>query len=157
MSPAYSARSACTGSTRRAPRFTVDERTDGLRVAYTSQDRTVHVDVDVSLAPGLAGSALFRDVRAAARFLELDGAGGTAWGPALRGLKPSAGDGCVSPARVHLATSSIFADTSVFPRGSMHLDSALLLRDIALAPAPAPAIASADRLRGARRAAPNLA
>jgi hypothetical protein len=144
---------------RGGPRFSVDERIDGLRVAYTSRDRIVHVDVDVSLAPGLAGSALFRDVRAAARFLELDGAGGAAWGPALRGLKASAGDGCVSPARVRMATSSIFADTSVFPPGSMHLDSALLLRDIAVAPAPAPAPATppADRVRGARRAAPNLA
>jgi len=136
---------------RWAPRFTVDERADGLRVAYTSRDHAVRVDVDVSLAAGLAGSALFRDVRAAIRFLELDGPEGTSWGPSLRGLKLSAGDRCFGAARVRTATSSIFADTSVFPPGSLHVDSALLLRDLALAPSPP------ERVRGARRAAPNLA
>jgi hypothetical protein len=136
---------------RRAARFTVDERADGLRVAYISRDRTVRVDIDVSLAAGLAGSALFRDVRAATRFLELDGPGGVAWGPSLRGLKLSAGDRCIGAARVRTVTSSIFADTSVFPAGSVHLDSALLLRDLVLAAAPP------ERVRAARRAAPNLA
>jgi hypothetical protein len=138
-------------SLRRAPKFTVDERTDGLRVAYISRDRAVQVDVDVSLATALEGSTLFRNVRAAARFLELDGAGGAAWTPQLRGIKLSAGDGCVSAARVRTAASSIFADSSMFPPGSVHLDSALLLRDLALAPA------QPERVRAARRAAPNLA
>ena len=136
---------------RRPPCFTVDDRTDGLRIAYTSRDRTVRVDVDVSLAAGLAGSALFRDVRAATRFLDLDSPEGASWGPQLRGLKLSVGDRCISAARVRTATSSIFAGTSVFPPGSVHVDSALLLRDLALAPA------APERVRGARRAAPNLA
>ena len=139
---------------RRAPMFTVEERTDGLRVAYSSRDRAVQVDVDVSLATALEGSALFRDVRAAARFLELDGANraaGAAWTPQPRGIKLSAGDGCISAARVRTAASSIFANTSVFPPGSVHLDSALVLRDLALAPA------QPERVLGARRAAPNLA
>ena len=135
----------------RSPRFTVDERTDGLRVSYTSQGRVVRVDVDVSLATALEGSALFPDVRAAARFLEVDGVGGAPWAPQLRGLKLAAGDGCVSAARVRTATSSIFADSSMFPPGSLHLDAALLLRDLAQAPVPA------ERVRAARRPAPHLA
>ena len=136
---------------RRAPRFTVDERTDGLRVAYTGRDRTVRVDVDVSLAANLAGSALFPDVRAASRFLELDGEGGAAWGPRPKGLRLSARDRSIGAARVLSATSTVFANTSVFPPGSVHLDSALLMRDLVLAPAPL------ERVRAARRAAPTLA
>ena len=141
----------------RSPRFTVDERINGLRVAYTSRDRTVRVDVDVSLAAALEGSALFRDVRTAARFLGLYGAGEASWAPQLRGFRVSAGDSCINAARVRKATSSVFADTTVFPPGSVQLDSALLLRDFASAAAPAAAPAPAERVRGARRAAPNLA
>ena len=139
------------GRLRRASRFTVDERTDGLRVTYTGRDRTVRVDVDVSLVASLEGSALFPDVRAAMRFLELDSSGGAAWGPPRKGLRLSAADRSIGAARVLSATSTVFANTSVFPPGSVHLDSALLMRDLVLAPAPL------ERVRGARCAAPTLA
>ena len=136
----------------RASRFTVDERTDGLRVAYTGRDRTVRVDIDVDLVASLAGSALFADVYAATRFLQLDGAGGAAWAPPAKAIRLCAGDRSVGAARVLSTSSTVFADTSVFPPGSVHLDSALLMRDLVLAPAPL------ERVRGARRAAaPTLA
>jgi len=135
---------------RRTPQFTVDERTDGLHVAYTSRNRTVHIDVDVVLAASLAGSALFSDAPAAARFFALDGAG-AAWGPQGRGWRLTARDRCLGAAHVRTATSSIFADASVFPPGSAQLDSALLLRDVAVAWAPV------ERVRVPRRAAASLA
>jgi hypothetical protein len=138
---------------RRAAQFTVDERTDGLQITYRSADRSTQVNVDVSLAAGLTGSALFPDLRAAARFFEPDGEGVAtgAWVPRRRGLRLTATDGALSAANVRIATSSILADPVVFPPGSLHLDSALLLRDVAVAWAPA------AQVRVARRAATSLA
>jgi len=133
------------------PEFTVDERADGLRVAYASRDRAVRVEVDVSLGSSLDASALFPDVPTAARFFDLDGAG-AGWGPTVRGLRLTAEDRSLGAAHILTARSSIFADASLFPPGSVHVDSGLLLRNVAVAWAPV------ERVRAARRAAaPSLA
>ena len=154
-SPAAStSATAVTGLGRRLHRpaqFTVDERTDGLRVAYTSRDRAVQLEIDVSLATSLMGSALFPDVPTAARFFELDGSS-DGWRPDVRGLRLTAEDRCLGAAHITTARSSILADASRFPHGSVQLDSALLCRDVAVSWAPA------ERVRAARRAAaPSLA
>jgi hypothetical protein len=117
------------GAQQRAE-FDVTERPDRLRVAYATSDGTTAVDVDVWTTEKLVGSALFDDAADASEFFRLGSAGFSA-GRCPNGfeeIEPATSKWQVDPCIVGRAASSFYDDRSVFPAGSIELDSALVMR-----------------------------
>ena len=111
--------------------FDVDERPDRLRVAYSTSDLSTAVDVEVGMADELVGSALFDDVDDASEFFRLGSAGYSA------GREPDEFEGMdlgttgrIEPCVVDRAASSFYDDRTIFPAGSIELDSALVMRGV---------------------------
>ena len=121
--------------------FDVAERPDRLRVAYATNDGSTAVDVEVRLADALRDSVLFDDVDQASEFFRLGSIGYAAGRePAeFEGLEQVSSQWRVDPCVVDRAASSFFDDRSVFPAGSIAVDSALVMRKVAVrwtAPVP---------------------
>jgi hypothetical protein len=113
-------------------RFVVDETADAVRVAFTSVDRTVSVDVVAEPAPDLGDSQLFHDVAEASAFFAQGAVGysATARGDRLDGLELRTNAWQVDPVRVTEVRSTFFDSADHFPPGTATLDCALLMRDI---------------------------
>lgn len=112
-------------------RFDVSEDEGRVRVAYTSADGAVSVDVGVCLADTLQSSRLFGDVEEASAFFETGSVGfSPAHGGGVEGLRLHTDKWAVQPVTVERAVSSWFSDRRLFPEGSVNLDSALLMRQV---------------------------
>jgi hypothetical protein len=129
-------------------RFHVDERGDGVHVRYRSDDGAVGIEVRARHAEELPGSSLFETVDEASEFFRRDSFG---FSPARAGgaceaveLQTTAWN--VRPLDIECVHSSWFDDEGRFPRGSIEVDSALLMRSI-----PARWVAH-DRMRPGREA-----
>lgn len=101
-------------------RFVVNESPEEIRIYCRALDGSVEFDVHVRLTQTLEGSKVFRDLADAAAFFEQGATGGpdedVAW--------------TMQPASVLAATSSYFDNAERFPRGSIEVDSALVMRPI---------------------------
>ena len=114
--------------------FSVRERGNDLRVAYTAHDDAAHVDVDVTVTGRWPGSALFASLDDASAFFR-EGAIGYSPGRApgsLDGLELRTEAWRVEPVTVRSAVSSFFDDPQLFPPGAAVLDNALVMRDVAV-------------------------
>jgi len=113
-----------------AARFDVHETADAVRVGFTSDDGTTHVDVRTT--QGFQGSELFTDLAQASDFFRRGSAGysATRAGHRLDGLELRTDSWRVEPVAVHEVQSTFFADQDRFPAGSAVLDCALLMRDV---------------------------
>jgi hypothetical protein len=100
-------------------RFVVNETPEEIRIYCRALDASVEFDVHVRLTETLEGSRLFRDLAEASAFFE-QGVTGEAEGSAWT----------MQPGKVLAAGSSYFDDKAVFPRGSVEVDSALVMRPI---------------------------
>ncbi len=127
------------GVHRRA-RFTVDERPDRLHVDIHTDDG---VDVGARVGPPREWSSrLFADATEASAFFE---GGACGWSPdrrgGLEGIEMVTDRWAVEPVSV-AARSSFYDDSTRFPTGSIHVDVALLIRDLPVTwreiPVPAP-------------------
>lgn len=110
--------------------FDVAEQPGRLRVAYATNDGSTAVDVEVRVADRLGDSVLFEDVEQASDFFRL-GSIGYAVGrepDEFEGLELTAAQWRIEPCVVDRAASSFYDDRSIFPTGSIALDSALMLR-----------------------------
>jgi hypothetical protein len=114
--------------------FEVAERADRLRVAYVTTDQSTAVDVEVRVADQLSDSALFTDVAQASEFFRLGSVGYSNGRAAdeFEGLELTASKWRIDPCVVDRAASSFYDDRSVFPNGSIELDSALVMRKVAV-------------------------
>jgi Uncharacterized conserved protein (COG2071) len=112
--------------------FDVAERPDRLRVAYAASDGTTAVDVEVWTSQKLVGSALFDDAADASEFFRLGSAGYSAGREPdeFEGMELATSQWRADPCVVDRAASSFFDNRSVFPAGSIELDSALVMREI---------------------------
>jgi hypothetical protein len=120
--------------------FDVRETPQDLHVAYTSRDGMTRVSVDVVVAEGFRGSALFADLKQASEFFRHGSAGfsagrGEGW---LDGMELDTDSWHVDPVEVRAAQSSFFDDQDRFPPGSVTLDCALLMRDVSVTWNPLP-------------------
>jgi len=120
-------------------RFSVDHQGDHFRVDVReprSPDDAVGVPVlriDATLADAITPGSVFSGVDDASRFFE---GGSVGWSP--RG-EPGRYDEIelrtvgwrMHPLAVAEASSSFFGDPSLFPRGAVELDCALVMRDLA--------------------------
>lgn len=112
--------------------FDVQEEGDSYSVALRSKDDQVHVEVAGRVASELPRASVFTSLEEASAFFERGALGYSATtqpghfdGLELRSLKWR-----VEPLAVERVSSSFFADEKVFPKGSVHFDCALLMRDI---------------------------
>jgi hypothetical protein len=111
-------------------RFRVDERGDRVHVRYRSDDGAVGIEVCARQADELPHGSLFETVDQASEFFRRDSVG---FSPARAGGSCEAVElqatGCnVRPLDIDHVHSTWFDDEARFPRGSIELDSALLMR-----------------------------
>lgn len=112
--------------------FDVNETPRDLHVAYSSRDGTTCVRVEASLTGQFQGSKLFADLNEASEFFRHGSSGYSSGRPmgGLEGMELQTPSWRVAPVEVHVARSTFFDDEERFPRGSVALDCALLMRDV---------------------------
>ena len=113
-------------------RFTVRESDTDLHVAMVSADGETRVSVDATLTGDLARTSIFRSLDEASAFFER---GSVAYSPGATsgsydGLELRSHGWKVEPLSIDSVTSSFFERADLFPRGSVTLDNALLMRRI---------------------------
>jgi uncharacterized protein DUF2071 len=121
--------------------FDVAERPNRMRVAYAANDGSTAVDVEVRVTSELTGSVLFADLDQAADFFRSSSIGYSLRREPeeLEGTQLTASSWRVDPCVVDRVASSYYDDRSVFPAGSIELDSALVMRKVPIrwsAPVP---------------------
>jgi hypothetical protein len=114
-------------------RFDVNESPDAFSIEVTSDDGAVCVSVKARLVPQWPGSAVFNTLAEASQFFAAGSLGYSATpDPAtFQGLELRCDAWHVEPLIVEEVRSSYFDDEKIFPRGSIHFDNGLLMRDIA--------------------------
>ena len=112
--------------------FVVRETGSVIGVSYVARDRSVSVDVQVELADGAGGSALFGTVEEASRFFQGGAAGfsPTRAADRLDGLELRTNAWRIEAAVMRRVRSSVFDDRSLFPADSITFDSAFVMRNI---------------------------
>jgi hypothetical protein len=113
-------------------RFTVEETVDRYSVALASDDGETSMSVRARLTPKLPATSIFRSLEEASDFFQAGSLGYSATTEANRfqGLELRCNQWRVEPLEIEEVTSSFFDDASLFPKGSIHFDCALLMRDI---------------------------
>ncbi|QDV40341.1 hypothetical protein Enr13x_01470 [Stieleria neptunia] len=113
-------------------RFDVLEAEHDYRVAMTSVDGTVHVDVDGRTTEALPDTSVFATVAECSQFFEAGSLGYSPVNSAAKydGLELRTVNWQVQPLSVRNVHSSFFDDRDLFPAGSVTFDNALLMRDI---------------------------
>ena len=116
----------------RHARFDVREENGTYHVAFDSDDGSAHVLVEAKASANLSASSVFRSTSEASAFFECGSIGYSPANGADRfdGLELRTFAWHVQPMEVSHVESSFFADTRVFPPGSVEFDSALLMRGI---------------------------
>jgi uncharacterized protein YqjF (DUF2071 family) len=107
---------------------------DGRRIDFNmqSRDKNARVRVRGSASDALPSTSCFASLDESSRFFECGSLGYAATRDAHRldGLRLKAENWRVGALKVDEVESSFFADTSVFPAGSVEFDHALIMRDI---------------------------
>lgn len=112
-------------------RFAVTETSDTFSISISNADGT-HIAVEAAISDDLPGTSVFGSLAQASEFFAN---GSTGYSCTRRpetydGLKLCTSEWKVTPLDVRRAESSFFADASMFPRGSVEFDCALLMRNI---------------------------
>jgi len=113
-------------------RFQVRETERHYEVAFSSVDGTAHVEVAAELTNELSSGSVFTTLEEASEFFEQAPLGYSATGRTghFEGLELNCGRWSVRPLLVEHVASSFFEERSLFPRGAVEFDSALVMRDI---------------------------
>jgi hypothetical protein len=113
-------------------RFTVEETADRYRVALRSDDGVTRLSVRGRRADRLPATSVFRSAEEASAFFRAGSLGYSSTGEPGRfqGLELRCLDWRVEPLEVDEVRSSFFEDGSLFPKGSIALDCALLMRGV---------------------------
>jgi uncharacterized protein YqjF (DUF2071 family) len=112
--------------------FAVEERADRLDVALRSKDGVTSMSVRARPADQLAASSVFGSLEEASAFFQAGSLGYSATSDPSRfdGLELRCFDWRVEPLHVDEVRSSFFEDVSLFPKGTIEFDSALLMRRV---------------------------
>jgi hypothetical protein len=113
-------------------KFAVKESVDRFEVGLQSDDGVTSMSVDGRRADELPGSSVFRSVEEASSFFQAGSLGYSATPDPSRfqGLELRCLNWRVEPLEVEEVRSSFFEDRSLFPKGSIEFDCALLMRGI---------------------------
>ncbi len=112
--------------------FAVKESEDRFAVALRSEDGETRMSVRGSRTDRLPPSSVFQSLAEASDYLEGGSLGYSATGDLshFQGLELCCRHWAIEPLEVEEAHSSYFEDRSLFPKGSIELDCALLMRGI---------------------------
>jgi hypothetical protein len=113
-------------------KFQVQEKGDNFFVAINSFDKKANVLVDATISGKISESSVFNSIKECSNFFEK---GSLGYSPTkslkkFDGLELKVNNWVVEPLLVHKVESSYFLDDSVFPKGSVTFDCALLMRNI---------------------------
>jgi hypothetical protein len=113
--------------------FTVEEAADRYAVALRSDDGATSMSVRGRRTDRWPDSSVFRSLDEASAFFQAGSLGYSATRDPARfqGLELRCAHWRVEPLEVEEVRSSLFDDESIFPRGSIGFDCALLMRGIA--------------------------
>src|SRR5205823_6388104 len=112
--------------------YTVNETADQFAVALKSDDGVTQMSVRGHLAASLPSSSIFRSLDEASAFFQAGSLGYSATRDPARfqGLELRCPAWRVEPLAVDEVRSSFFDDESLFPKGSIAFDCALLMRGL---------------------------
>lgn len=113
-------------------KFSVNESEDRFEVALQSDDGVTSVSVRVRCADQLPASSVLPSLEEASAFFEAGSLGYSATPDPLRfqGLELRCFEWQVEPLEAEEVRSNCYEDVSLFPKGSIEFDSALLMRGI---------------------------
>jgi Uncharacterized conserved protein (COG2071). len=114
-------------------KFAVTDSGDQVGIDMTSADRSVAVRVAAATVADFPSGSIFPSLEEASAFFEPGSLGysATAGGHQLDGIVLRTHRWEVSPLLVQSVESSFFSNESLFPRGSVSFDCALIMRNIA--------------------------
>jgi hypothetical protein len=112
--------------------FVTDQTATDITLSMTSEDGTVAVSVAGRISDRLPANSMFSSVAEASSFFEKGSLGYSATRNAKRfdGLVLETNQWRVEALAVTEVSSSYFADDSIFPKGSVEFDHALIMRNI---------------------------
>lgn len=113
-------------------RFQVEEQGDHYLLIMDSHDHSAHITVEGHRAAELPESSIFETVQAASEFFKQGALGYSITRQPGRfdGIELRTQRWHLEPLALQRVESSYFEDRSLFPRGSVELDSALLMRGV---------------------------
>lgn len=111
--------------------FQVDEHEGSYKVGFTSNDNT-SLSIEAQETTLWSAESVFNDLQSASDFFEN---GAVGYSPAssvghFDGLELTTYQWKVKPLKVSSVQSSFFEDASIFPKGSVKFDNALLMKNI---------------------------
>jgi len=112
--------------------FRVREASGRYEVAFASRDGTASVAVEGMRVPDLPPDSVFDSLAEASEFFECAplGYSATRQEGGFEALELACARWCVEALKLEHAHSSFFEDRALFPAGSVHFDSALLMSNI---------------------------
>jgi hypothetical protein len=110
-------------------KFDVKESAGNYHIAFKSSDGTT-ISIDACRTNEFNGDSIFQDLETASEFFQRGAVGYSPSGNKFEGLELRAFKWQVDPLTVSKVQSSFFEDVSVFPKGSVKFDNALLMSGI---------------------------
>lgn len=110
-------------------KFDVDEKDDNYHVAFESSDGTI-ISIDAKRTDTFNPKSVFRDLSTASAFFKAGSTGYSPNGNKYEGLLLETDKWEVQNLEVRQVRSSYFEDESIFPKGSVQFDNALLMTNI---------------------------
>lgn len=110
-------------------RFDVEETDRHYRVAFKSSDNT-SISIDAVLTEKLSNESIFNDIEEVSEFFRNGSTGFSPNGKNYEGLKLNTLNWEVKPLKLLRVHSSYFEDETLFPKGSIQFDNALLMTQI---------------------------
>jgi hypothetical protein len=112
--------------------FQVSDHANAIELHAHALDGSLSVDLSGRDADNLPSTSLFSSLEEASEFFRCGSSGysETRAGNRLDGVRLITHSWEVRPLSVDLAGSSYFADTSLFPHGTIEFDCALIMRNI---------------------------
>ncbi|MFB9844123.1 DUF2071 domain-containing protein [Mucilaginibacter ginsenosidivorans] len=110
-------------------KFDVKEDNNNYHVAFVSSDGT-SISVDAKTTSQLNEDSIFKKLESASSFFEKGAAGYSPNGQKYEGLLLTTHRWEMKPLEVTSVKSTFFEDETIFPKGSVKFDNALLMTDI---------------------------
>lgn len=110
-------------------KFDVKEENNHYHIAFKSSDGTT-ISIDGNKTDELNPNSIFQNLENASKFFEGGAVGYSPNGDKYDGLKLKTLNWKVEPLTVSSVHSSFFEDESIFPKGSVQFDNALLMTEI---------------------------
>jgi hypothetical protein len=112
--------------------FNIEERDNHIQFRMESADHATKVEVSASVSDQIQPGSCFRSLQEASAFFSTGSLGYSATSSKNRldGIRLKTYEWKVEPLVVEHVYSSYFADASVFPRGSVWFDCALIMRNV---------------------------